>query len=418
LILLRIFCEVYRRNGKSPQRLTVFIQSIYRSEIFDQYLELKLQNAAEQKDRIDPKYTVIGTLEKLRKLLYLITDQMIQNRSFSNIPLDAILGENETDLCVLLDEELLIRRDTNPASTRLSNPSSDVINFTYDEFRDYLLAKRILDVIYAKGKTEFEGFMLSMSKDQQQVLEGLQRFLFYLSRLPNNKEFWEYYHTHKLYNDIYASEIFSVSPEHLNVDDGTRVLEILNSESENTRFIVFALMHRWNTSVNHILSIDLLNKYFMKCGNAQHMSLLTRCFYYKEYMYSSEQDVLEIITKSILDLVEENIRSEIYHGLFLFCVFLLPAGLGSRRDYIVSSFLRRIGELYPQECIDALSASLASTSTCHWASVFHLLSGMAPLIHEPDLLIHKALSVIGHIDRPITICAQQFLDSMKGRRLC
>ena len=68
---------------------------------------------------------------------------MVDQGQFSDIPISEVDHNYHDGLNELLDEDVFFRKDLLQGKSVL-DPGSEVISFTFDEFRDFLLADHII----------------------------------------------------------------------------------------------------------------------------------------------------------------------------------------------------------------------------------------------------------------------------------
>ncbi len=142
LLLLRIFCEA--NQGKSMG----LVHSIKREELFSEYYE-RMTNNLISKVWEEENYHLTST--KIQSFIMSLVGYMINNDQFFNVPLSYLecnLNDDEKRIFSrFLDENILLRKDLTPKAKGLFG-RNEVVNFTYDAFRDYLLSSYLSDYIY------------------------------------------------------------------------------------------------------------------------------------------------------------------------------------------------------------------------------------------------------------------------------
>ena len=136
---------------------------------------------------------------ELQRVLRLCLAYMLKRGQFVAVPFSEIPNELRQALYALLDEELIIRKDR---STDTSDPTSESVNFTFDELRDFLISKHLIDDVFSSGFSKFDTALKRFSP-QTSPIEGIQRFLFYASRKPNHANFLAKYQQHDWYGKVY-----------------------------------------------------------------------------------------------------------------------------------------------------------------------------------------------------------------------
>ena len=211
VLLLRFFCEAYGARDRDNTYEQPFVAGIYRDEIFRRYVEDKLGRAqrAVANDRSAPRPLVRQA--EIRRVLSLVAAHMLETGRFTDVPRTVVPAELDAELTALLDEELVLRHDLGPAPSLLAEPT-EMLNFTFDEMRDFLLAQHLLGV-HAQDPGDFARLVAAQQPTMAQSVEGVQRFLFYASRVPVNRAFLESFRTHPWYGAVYDAEVFVVPPD-------------------------------------------------------------------------------------------------------------------------------------------------------------------------------------------------------------
>ena len=154
LLLVRIFFEIYANKSDKVFDLNKF-------ELYKKYIE--------STDNLE-----------LRDLIKNLTKYMFENKQYTNIPLGKITKVSTG--YELIDSSILICRTIITDKGKLHENSQEVINFVYDEMRDYLLAKHMLlvctdkngNVDYSKVKKNVQ----DLKNQGSQCLEGIVNYLF------------------------------------------------------------------------------------------------------------------------------------------------------------------------------------------------------------------------------------------------
>jgi hypothetical protein len=257
-LLLRFFCEAYGKRGRPADYEMPDIPHVYRAQIFELYLAKKLDAAADHKNRTVQQISPLGTKADLLSVIRTVIGYMVANRQFTDVPFSVVPESMHSDLWFLLGEEILLRRDLAASGDISLAPPAEVLNFVYDEFRDFLIAKYLVQTFDPKAPDSFAAFVASGEAGAVQVSEGIKRFLFYASRLPDKLEFWKYYSQQPAYAEVFVPEIFFVAEEHLNADDAVRVRAVLEKNDYNATRVANVLLGRGPKDLFPFLNLDLL----------------------------------------------------------------------------------------------------------------------------------------------------------------
>ena len=120
-LLLRIFCEAYENEQPAD-----YLDNLYKLEIFKRYYDKKTE-----------------TIHGLDDCLTEIIVKMIADNQFANIPIPDLSAETVAVVENTVYENVIIKKDML-ANSDLAFGKSEVINFVYDEFRDFLLASKVI----------------------------------------------------------------------------------------------------------------------------------------------------------------------------------------------------------------------------------------------------------------------------------
>lgn len=256
VLLLRFFCEAYGARGRDDTYEQPIVRGVYRDEIFHEYIVHKLGRAqqAVENDRSAP-HPLVRQAE-IRCVLSLIAAHMLTTGRFADAPRTVVPPEFDAELTALLDEEIVLRHDLGPSPSLLAEPT-DVLNFTFDEMRDYLLAQHLLSV-HAKDPAEFARLVGTQDSTTAQSVEGVQRFLFYASRVAENCAFFASYRAHPWYATVYDTEVFAVPQTHLDGDDRRFVEEALAAGGARAQHFARELAMCWETTAYPVLNLELL----------------------------------------------------------------------------------------------------------------------------------------------------------------
>lgn len=255
LLLLRIFSEA--NQGKSLGH----VHSIKREELFEEYYELmtnklieKVQN--EQHYQLE-KSSIAAFMENM-------VNYMIGSDSFFNVPLPQLLKniakEEEEIFKRFLDENILLRKDLTP-NAKGAFSHQEVVNFTYDSFRDYIISAYLSDSILPGNLPEYERLVKQYTASGHQLREGISPFLFVHAKNNQQSEACALLAQLDWYEDVFESYIWDVKEEAIDDGDVKMVQHLLTKDDPQyvARRLVF--WGHWNTEWHKMLNIRLLLDY-------------------------------------------------------------------------------------------------------------------------------------------------------------
>ncbi len=302
LLLLRIFCEA--NQGKTLGQVC----SIKREELFAEYYEMmteklieKVQN--EQHYQLE-RSSVVAFMEN-------IANYMISNDTFFNVPLKQLLKnitkEEEKIFKRFLDENILLRKDLAP-DARGAFGHKEVVNFTYDSFRDYIISAYLSDVIQPNNISEYKRLVQQYTLDGHQLKEGLTPFLFVHAKNNQQKGGCDFLASLGWYEDIFESYIWDVREESIEDEDIKTIQRLLLKDDPKFLARQLVFWGRWNTEKHKIINIKLLLNHLASLEDKALDEFLEKVWPQKEennygrrYEKSERRDMIESIEKILTD---------------------------------------------------------------------------------------------------------------------
>lgn len=343
-LLLRIFCETYG-NPISSKKLTILPNTydIYNDSLFQKYIEKKLLDIAEKTNTQQR-----GAIKRINfvDVLKNVALNMIEKEIFLNIPLqDIVTSKNENEVFQFVDEEIILHRTlvTNDAL----DTKNEVLNFTFDEFRDYLLAYCLVKEIYPKDKKGFEEKIDKFVNPKLPISEGLSRYLFYFAKKIADKTLLTILESKKWFQDVFLIGIFSIDDRYVTKQDIELIIEKFKEDTNNSLLIIRSLFVRFDTEIFKNLNIDTLLGILKILNQSEYEKLVNSILDNTEsYSYSHRDgwnaaDIVKYFNfrKNLQnDVLKKNPQ---FHNMSKILIFLL----GVRHRY---DTWREIEELYEE----------------------------------------------------------------------
>lgn len=254
-LLLRMFCEAYGDvNAEEPIRLPQIVD-IYREKVFREYLQRKIEGASEFEQ--DTSRVRVAPGNAYRQALRQITQIMVDRKQFSDIPIADLTAQYHDAIGALLGEDVIVRKDLVSVSDVLDD-KVEAINFTFDEFRDFLLANHLVNVVFRQDRSNFEEVVDEIVAPNSPVAEGIRTYLFFASKQPTGRDVHEVIESKEWYREIFIKSIFSVEEEFINKDDFDEIKTRFYENKRNASWIIRMLTLRWKSSFYLKLNISLL----------------------------------------------------------------------------------------------------------------------------------------------------------------
>lgn len=272
-LLLRFFCEAYENRTEIKT-----LDNIYRFEIFKIYYIRKCQEIAGLEDALAE-----------------ITNFMIENNDFIDISTESFSEKTQEVLIGLFDQSLLFRKDLI-ADSKLAFARKEVINFVYDEFREFLLASSILRS-WQDNQDATISQMDKLLKKPNVIAEGLERYLGSWAIDVNDEKLLKQLRAYKLFNDIFIENIFAVSDSKISINHIRILSEIFFFSSEFSRRIIKNLISRCNPEIYPRLNIDFIVDQISKMNIEQYTDLIQSAlldnYQYMEFIYETFMDAFQ-----------------------------------------------------------------------------------------------------------------------------
>ena len=234
-LLLRIFCEAYE-NEKPAE----YLDNLYKLEIFKKYYDKKTE-----------------TIHGLDDCLTEIIGSMIRDNLFANIPISDLSAETIVVVENTVYDNVVIKKDF------LANPDvafgrSEVINFVYDEFRDFLIASRVI-MEWDQNRELSIAMMQNLSAPRIQVAEGLQRYLCLWAIKNKNNELLDHLFSHEWFARTFIESVFDTPDSLLTSFVIDLVKRLFGSNAQNALRILWRLTtRRANTKGYTNLNIETM----------------------------------------------------------------------------------------------------------------------------------------------------------------
>lgn len=337
-LLLRIFCEVYGEytNSKAP---TEQVYDIYKDDLFKKYFEYK---------REEIKTKTGYSLTDFQQLFKMILPYMINKHQYINIPFDILNGINKELLNHIIDEDIFFRKDLiKDESSVFAN--KEVLNFTFDEFRDYLLADYLTTDV-----SDIEAYVNSITTDETSN-EGIKKYLFFKSRKSEYRDKLVFLESLENYDDLFLSNIFSVKDEDIEHEDIQKIKNLFMLGYDFSKVIIHFLMFRYRTKIYQKLNIFTLFEIITSLNDEKYSELVNQKFKIKYDYYSRNRSgyLLDLL-KQLDEILDERDFSKEYqlHNVFEFMFLLLGVEDESsygKCPYELIELLEKYIEKYPKD---------------------------------------------------------------------
>jgi hypothetical protein len=369
--LLRIFCESHGDPKSAGDVAVPYLADIYRDRLFTDYLAKRLGELVQR--RRERGAPLLGEQQYYLKPLLRIVGMMVESQDFSSVAVEHISHEDIEPLDDLLAEEIIIRRDLS------SRQDGEVVAFPFDEFRDFLIARYLVDVELKNDGQAFLTKTRELLNAKHPITEGVSRFLFCAAKRSGATGLHLLVKDEQWFKDSFLESIFAIEDELI---DDADVAEVRRRFLDNVPKVAIALIHRYDCSAYKHLNIRTLFALLDELSTDQFKTFVVPVFegsYSRQAVWPIEslaKDIGEVITtvKS-----EEVLRlAPLVELLF----YLLPIK-GSEYSYPARSVLMSILATRP-ECAESFFVTRVKDfspvySRYHWDFVADFVRSGHPL---------------------------------------
>ena len=209
---------------------------------------------------------IVGVSRRYKQVLARIISWMIDNRSFLDMPVSVVPEEFFPALDDLLHEDVIFRKDLSTQGGVLDD-AVEVVNFTFDEFRDFLIADHIGSRITPDNSGQWESIITELVDGKSPVAEGLSRYLFYAAKRQQFPELRPLVDRQRCFDDIFIECIFGVEDSFIDDRDVARVRLRYGTSFHDTETITWSLIRRWHEDRYPTLNIGVLFAWWDEMSN-------------------------------------------------------------------------------------------------------------------------------------------------------
>ena len=268
--LLRIFCETHGAPNATCVHTIGNLRNIRRAEMFKKYFKKKLDPLGKQRSGV-----LLDATHPYQCVLKEIVEWMIKHQQYVDIPLISIDKNNIDILSDLVGEDVLLRRDLNPDSVL---GRTEVLNFTFDACRDFLLSDHLLHEVFAKDPSLCKKLIVEITKPEYVVAEGLQQYLFYASRHMQQPSITKFLESLSWFEDIYISSVFDLEEEYITQQDTKRLTLLCIENHQRVPWIIANLLRRYDPMIYKNANILTLFKIFDTMEDEKFSQICLRTF--------------------------------------------------------------------------------------------------------------------------------------------
>lgn len=247
LLLMRVFFQGYQ--GQDLSKLTQIDYVDLYGKYYEQLCE-QIQIIIEQDTHVT---NVRGIAERIfDKVIVWMVDRSV----FTNLPLEDILrvltSDEQQCFTAFMSANMLLRQDIIESASGVN----DVLNFTYEQIRDYLVTRYLVDAVYPTDRDRFSALVAQYTAESNNLAEGTRMFLFLYVRSHDKKEVHDKIKNYPWYDLTLIGSIWNIPDEKITPED-IGVLKAYFRDHSDDIVKVLAYTH-WSPVVNKNLNIQVL----------------------------------------------------------------------------------------------------------------------------------------------------------------
>ncbi len=181
---------------------------------------------------------------------------MIDNNVFTNLPVDCVLKSMSSDerqsFTAFMSSNLLLKQDMPEGVAGVA----DVLNFTYEQIRDYLITRYLVDEVFPRDKDRFTKLIEKYTIANNNQAEGTIMFLFLYTRVHDKTEVYEELKKQPWHSRALISYIWNIPDEKITAEEVEAVKTYLRTHADNTvKILVYS---HWSPVKYKHLNIQVL----------------------------------------------------------------------------------------------------------------------------------------------------------------
>jgi len=386
-LLLRFYCETYGNPNSKTIKHLGDISNIYKVDLFEQYLTKKLKDIAnmERQGRGKP----LGYQAQFTDALKAIVKFMVEKKTYADVAIDQLEPEVLGPIERLACEDVILRKDlAEPIS--MSEGAIEVVNFTFDEFRDYLIADYLVKIVWPKNRDEFGSFTDSLIEIREEnvggrprkmylpsvIAEGVSRFIFQMARHRGINELEVALGGREWYESTYLESIFAIEDRYVRKEDVARVRDEFLAGIEKSSEICYQLIQRYDKSEYENLNIWTLFSILRELTEKEYCELVDPVFQsYMPYEYRHKDHFtwkVDSVVKTLRGKLDCKGKTHLFEILIF--LFAVPSkGYISPALDLYDEFAAKYPDVAVQQLSDNTEIVNGHIRIHIWEKLMHLL---------------------------------------------
>lgn len=278
-LLLRVFCEAHENEQPAD-----YLGDLFKLEIFRKYYEKKTLS-----------------IPGLDNCLNEVVTKMIASNQFTNIQISELSVDAKTIVENTVYENVIIKKDIL-ANPDLAFGKSEVINFVYDEFRDFLIASQVI-LEWDRDNQSSRDMIQSLATHRSTVSEGLQRYLCLWSIKNHKNDLLDYLSSQEWFDKNFIIAAFGTPAQFLSSFVIDLIHGLFVKNPANALRIIWRSVRRANTANYPHLNLELMFSWINQFDDREYERLVVSALT-KEYDFESAY--VTQLCQGIVNVFREN----------------------------------------------------------------------------------------------------------------
>ena len=227
---------------------------------------------------------------------------------------NANLNDTESEIVQqLVHDDIILRRDLplDSSVNSLLSMGQEVINFTYDELRDFIISFYIVKEV--NDRCELQEVLQKIEKTPS--VEGVYKFTYLLAREIGSQLPIDVIERSHLFHSVYINTISNLDSKYYNLRDDEIATDILNGSYMNQDYTEMCYILYCNLDMDTNLNIGLLNDYLKSINDDAYIKVVS-CVFGDYYSFGECKYIDKVINNLVKETVESLERMNINKLLF------------------------------------------------------------------------------------------------------
>lgn len=230
----------------------MYLYDIYKYDVFERYYQNKVEEYSKK------SAVSVGTNEIFRKVMMHIAQYMITNDCYYEIPINIFDQEEYLVIESLLENDVILKGDIQVQEGFIEK-TTNVISFSFDEFRDFCITDYILT--QKAEKAELLKFWNKMTSENLVIKEGVQKYIFYLAFTKYAETLLPIIENTIEYDEIYWKYVWHIEERYISKKDILKWKEMFFYGKYIVELLIYLIL-KYDTTYFSNVNIKIVFSWF------------------------------------------------------------------------------------------------------------------------------------------------------------